>query len=78
MALDYHQKLDIETKIQLIVLELDKIKTDIGNLSTRLKNLENLKLPQELQILQAEVRELKKKVLEKSDLTSKIKKIINK
>ena len=72
--LDYHQKLDSETKIQLIIIKLDEIeealkkipdhKIELSNISARLKGLEDQKLPQAINILESEVRELKKKNLE--------------
>jgi len=81
--LDYKTpNLDTESKIQLIVIELDKInealllsrflnckKIDkwgtemekiVGDFSARLRILEGQKLPQAINILESEVRELKK------------------
>ena len=68
--------LDGETQTQLRIIALE----------TRLKAYDDLKLPQELNILQADVRALKKKLLEldkmlewvslqKAELVKKIKKI---
>lgn len=88
--IDLHTpKLDIATQIQLIILKLgelekrlDDMKISSSNISARLKGLEDLKLPQELQILQIDIKELKKKVLRleevserKADLINKLRKI---
>ena len=62
--MDIHTKTDPETKIQLIVIELDRQSKLLADFNFRLKEIEGLKLGRELQIISADIKDLKKKVLE--------------
>ena len=67
-------KYDSETLKQLQAIEVNN---KLTNLTARILALENLKIAQELWIFAGEIKELKKKSLEKPRLVERIKKIIN-
>ena len=56
----------LEEALKKIPEKIPDYKTDIGNIYFRLKALEDQKFAQELQIITAEIKELKKKTIEAS------------